>query len=187
VHVSHMLYADDLTLLTNEPRDMQVMLSWLAVYARNEHLFVNTSKSEVVHFKSAGKNVPVFNVGSTTLHHKDYFGYLGMVFYRTLSMAKSAERASRPFLASAYRIRKFVREHALVDRPHTSLWLAKTYIIFAGMYGSQVWGTFFLQADREFSSSLSMLHLHFLKGTLGVKRSTSVCVCVSVSVCVCVR
>ena len=102
-------------------------------------------------------------------------------------MAKSAERASRPFLASAYRIRKFVREHALVDRPHTSLWLAKTYIIFAGMYGSQVWGTFFLQADREFSSSLSMLHLHFLKGTLGVKRSTSVCVCVSVSVCVCVR
>ena len=25
VHVSHMLYADDLTLLTNEPRDMQIM------------------------------------------------------------------------------------------------------------------------------------------------------------------
>ena len=26
VHVSHMLYADDLTLLTNEPRDMQIMV-----------------------------------------------------------------------------------------------------------------------------------------------------------------
>jgi len=32
--------------------------------------------------------------------------------------------------------------------------------------------TIFLQAGREFSSSLSALHLHFLKGTLGVKRST---------------
>jgi len=42
-------------------------------------------------------------------------------------MAKSAEHAARPFLASAYRIRRFVREHALADRPHTSLWLAKTY------------------------------------------------------------
>jgi hypothetical protein len=37
------------------------------------------------------------------------------------------------------------------------------------MHGSQVWGTGFLQAGREFSSSLSTLHLHFLKGTLGMK------------------
>ena len=81
---------------------------------------------------------------------------------------------SRPFLASAYRIRRFVREHALADRPHTSLWLAKTYVIPADIYGShQVWGTVFLQAGREFSSSLSTLHLHFLKGTLGVKQSTT--------------
>ena len=42
-------------------------------------------------------------------------------------MAKSADHAARPFLASAYRIRRFVREHALADRPHTSLWLAKTH------------------------------------------------------------
>jgi hypothetical protein len=53
-------------------------------------------------------------------------------------MAKSAEHASRLFLASAYRIRRFVREHTLADRPHTSLWLAKTYAIPAGMYGSMV-------------------------------------------------
>ena len=94
-----------------------------------------------------------------------------MVFYKTL--AKSAEHAARHFLASAYRIRRFVREHALADRPNTSLWLAKTYVIPAGMYGSQVWGTGFLQAGREFYSPLSTLHLHFLKGTLGVKHSTT--------------
>ena len=111
-------YEKDLTLLTNEPRDMQIMLSRLAVYTRNKHLIVNTSKSEVVHFDSAGENVPVFDVGGATLHHKYSFRYLGMVFYRTLNMAKSAEHAARPFLASAYRIRRFVREHALADRPH---------------------------------------------------------------------
>ena len=48
---------------------------------------------------------------------EDSFGYLGMVFYRTLNMAKSADHAARPFLASAYRIRRFMREHALADRP----------------------------------------------------------------------
>jgi len=138
VHVSRMLYADDLTLLTNEPRDMQTMLSRLTVYARGKQIIVNTSKSKVVRFNSAVENVPVFDVGGATLHHKDSFRYLGMVFYRTLNMAKSAVRASRPFLAFAYRIRRFVREHALTDKPHTSLWLAKTYVIPAGMYGSQV-------------------------------------------------
>ena len=43
----------------------------------------------------------------------------------------------------------------------------------AGMYGSQVWGTGFLQAGREFSSPLSTLNLHFLKGMLNVKQSTT--------------
>jgi len=62
----------------------------------------------------------------------------------------------------------------MADRPHTSLWLAKTHVIPAGVYGSQVRGTVFCrQAGREFSSSLSTLHLHFLKGTSGVKRSTT--------------
>ena len=43
-----------------------------AVYARNKHLIVNTSKSKVVHFNSAGENVLVFNVvGGATLQHKD--------------------------------------------------------------------------------------------------------------------
>jgi hypothetical protein len=52
----------------------------------------------------------------------------------------------------------------LADRPHNSLWPAKTYVIPGGMYGSQVWDTGVLQAGREFFSSLSTLHLHFLKG-----------------------
>ena len=42
-----------------------------------------------------------------------------------------------------------MREHALADRPCTSLWLAKTYVIPAGMYGSQVWGTGWFLAGRQ--------------------------------------
>ena len=53
-------------------------------------------------------------------------------------MAKSDEPVLFLPLPIGYRICRFVREHALVDGPHTSLWLAKTYVIPAGMYGSQV-------------------------------------------------
>eukprot|EP00983_Pelagomonas_calceolata_P037669 1136455-Pelagomonas_calceolata.AAC.6 len=76
-------------------------------------------------------------------------------------MATSAGNASRAMLTSAYRVCRFVREHTLADKPHASLWLAKTYVIPAGMYASQVWGTVFLQAGKEFSSASQTLHLKF--------------------------
>ena len=51
--VSHMLYADDLGLTTNDPGKMQTMLNKLCKYAEKKGLTVNhTAKSEVVHFNS---------------------------------------------------------------------------------------------------------------------------------------
>ena len=70
------------------------------------------------------------------------------MFHKRMSMAKSSEHAAGPFMASAYRIRQFslfktpdFSEKFLTGRPHVSLWLGKTYVVPAGMYGGQVWGT----------------------------------------------
>jgi len=41
------------------------------------------------------------------------------------------------------------------------------------MYGSQIWGTAFFHKGAEFKCPLQTLHLNFLKGTLGVKRTTT--------------
>eukprot|EP00983_Pelagomonas_calceolata_P079911 1154905-Pelagomonas_calceolata.AAC.4 len=75
-------------------------------------------------------------------------------------------------MASAYRIRQFVRKHALGDRPHVPLWLGKIYLVPAGMYASQVWGTEYVKEGQEFSSELQVRHMSLLKGILGVKRVT---------------
>ena len=48
--VSHMLYADDLGLTTNDPGEMQTMLNKHRTYAEKKGLTVNTAKSEVVQF-----------------------------------------------------------------------------------------------------------------------------------------
>eukprot|EP00983_Pelagomonas_calceolata_P006249 206960-Pelagomonas_calceolata.AAC.1 len=56
-------------------------------------------------------------------------------------MAKSSEHAAGPFKASAFRVRQFVCENFLANRPYVSLWLGKTYAVPAGMYAGQVWGT----------------------------------------------
>eukprot|EP00983_Pelagomonas_calceolata_P098919 1158402-Pelagomonas_calceolata.AAC.1 len=114
------------------------MLKCLDLYARRKHLAMSTAKSEVVHFNSSGSNLPVFSVGGVPLAHKESFKYLGMWFHKNISMA------------SAYRIRQFVCEHAL-----------KAYLVPAGMYASQVWGTEYAREDKELLSGLQVRHMSF--------------------------
>ncbi len=59
VRVTHMLYADDLSLTANEPDQLQMMLDRLSACALRKGLIVNKSKSEVVHFNSRHTRIPV--------------------------------------------------------------------------------------------------------------------------------
>ena len=68
--VTHILYADDLTLMANDPDALQTMLRRLNWYAQRKHLIINTAKSEVVHFNSSGSNVPVFKIERVLLAHR---------------------------------------------------------------------------------------------------------------------
>eukprot|EP00983_Pelagomonas_calceolata_P085734 1156619-Pelagomonas_calceolata.AAC.16 len=43
---------DDLSLTTNDPGEMQVMLNRLRAYAMRKGLTISTSESEVMHFNS---------------------------------------------------------------------------------------------------------------------------------------
>ncbi len=172
VRVTHMLYADDLTLLANALDAMQTMLDKLVVYAHTQYLTINTAKSEVVHFNSRrGAQVPIFMLAGAALKCSDSFKYLGMTYHRTLNMTASSEHAAVPMLAAAHRICGFVRNTAQCDKPFASLWLAEAYVMPAGMYGCQVWSSGFLREGRVFRPTLQTLHLNFSKGTLGVKRS----------------
>jgi len=68
VQVTHILYADDLTLLANAPDAMQSMLNRLVVYAHSKDLTINTAKSEVVYFNSKrGAQVPTFMLAGAAL------------------------------------------------------------------------------------------------------------------------
>ncbi len=177
VRVTHILHADDLTLLANAPNAMQTMLNRLAVYARSKHLTIKTAKLVVVLFNSKrGAQVPTFMLAGVALKCSDLFKYLGMTYHQTLDMTASSEHAAIPMLAAAHQIRGVVQDIALCESPFASLWLAKAYAVPAGMYGCQVWSSGFLLEGDVFRPTLQTLHLNFLKpsspeGTLGVKRS----------------
>jgi len=173
--VSHILYADDLGLTTNEPGEMQTMLNKLRTYARKKGLTVNTAKSEVVHFnsKSVSPLQNPFTYNGVVLPEKDRFKYLGMPLDRRMNPKISEEHAVRPYMAAQSRISEFAKSHDIKSRPHAMLWLSKVYSIPAGMYASQVWGTVYLSEGSEFGSQLQKRHLCSLRRILGVKNSTT--------------
>eukprot|EP00983_Pelagomonas_calceolata_P077403 1153842-Pelagomonas_calceolata.AAC.1 len=76
-------------------------------------------------------------------------------------------------MASAFRVRQFVRENFLANRPYMSLWLGKTYVVPARTYAGQVWGIEYIKAGEEFASDLQVRHMSCLKSTLGVKCTTT--------------
>ena len=61
LRVTHMLYADDLTLTANDPVQLQKMLRRLESYAARKGLTVNVQKSYIVNFNAYRNSaVPVF-------------------------------------------------------------------------------------------------------------------------------
>jgi len=76
--LTHMLFADDLCLMSNDPNHMQTMLNKLRAYARRKSLTVNTQKSEVC-FNSHISNLPPLFYDGAQLPYTDSFKYLDMV------------------------------------------------------------------------------------------------------------
>jgi hypothetical protein len=123
------------------------MLDKLGFYAARKELVVNEKKSVVMHFGRSDVWVPVLKYRGSELAAVDSFKYLGMSFTRAVSMTAAAEQVVPAIQGGCLRVRKFVSEHGLVDRPHTLLWLAKAYVIPSSMYGSQIWGTGWLHEE----------------------------------------
>mmetsp|Transcript_668 Transcript_668/g.1630 ORF Transcript_668/g.1630 Transcript_668/m.1630 type:complete len:288 (+) Transcript_668:3417-4280(+) len=115
--VSYMLYADDLSLTTNDPGEMQVMLNRLRAYAMRKGLTVNTSKSEVIHFNSRScSSLPTFMYGDVVLPEKEQCKYLGTLVDKHINLKVHEKHTVRPYMASQQRIKEFAHEHDLKNR-----------------------------------------------------------------------
>jgi len=138
-----------------------------------KHLVIKVGKSEVVHFNSRpnSSSSPMFYVNGVPLVSSSSFRYLGMVFDKNVNLVVAADAAVQPCMAATRRVHEFAHNHLLQHRPHVLLWLHKVYVVPAGMYGSQIWGTRYLRC--KFDSQLQKLQLASLKRVLGVKKGVS--------------
>ena len=97
--VSHMMYADDLGLTTNDPGEMQKMLYRLRVYAQRKGLTANTAKSARLLVNPFPLQNP-FTYNGVVLPEKDRFKYLGMLLDKKMDLKVAKEHAVRPYMAA---------------------------------------------------------------------------------------
>ena len=127
LRVTHMLYAEDLTLTANDPVQLQKMLRRLETYAARKGLTVNVQISYIVNFNAYRNSaVPVFRLYNQELEERDFFTYLGMLFDKHMDLHHAATHALRPFNAALHKVKEFGIEKRISDRPHAMLWHFKT-------------------------------------------------------------
>jgi hypothetical protein len=106
---NHLLYADDLILISEKPSGLQHCLNALEVYCEEWGLNINTKKTQIMIFKknkNASTNEPALNFTfkNSLLEKVNEYKYLGLIFNSNGKLNNAsqnlAQKGERPTLDS---------------------------------------------------------------------------------------
>ena len=186
VRISHLLWADDLVLLGLNAESLQKMLDHLFAFGLEWGLSVNIKKTAVLVFNKSGrllKESTGFFYGDTRITSEREYCYLGITFTLSGSMATSQKKLKQKAMRSYFSLKKMIDFKRL--KKNILFKLFGTLIQPVVSYGCQVWlpETWFVKymtgqtrtnsLQNIAKAPLEVLHLTFLKWTLGVNRKSS--------------
>ena len=140
--VSILLYADDEVLIAESEADLQSMLDILGIWCKSNLLSINTSKSNIMHFRNSSTSTygAVFLVNQEILSYTTQYKCLGVVLTEHLDyvittkiVAQSANRELGPLIAKSKAFGGFQYG------PFTKL--NESIVCLAISYGAAVWAT----------------------------------------------
>ena len=136
--VSHLLWADDLVLLSLDAEGLQANLNILHVFCTKMGLEVNIKKTKVITFCPT-KQKPLYEtikLGDTSIEHTDKYSYLGIIFDRngTFTAANAELRAKS--LRALYSLKNNIIKDSLSYKSIITLF--DTLVKPVLLYGCQV-------------------------------------------------
>jgi hypothetical protein len=160
------LYADDIVIFANNPRDLQSSLDMLCVYCNKWKLKVNTAKTKVMIFKKGGRLQENLNFyfNDSIVEIVNKFSYLGIVLTTGGSFMEAQDTLAGQALKAIYKMDKYLYKFTDISVKH-KVELFDKLILPILNYGSEIWG--FNQGK-----SVERIHMHFCKRILGVKKNT---------------
>jgi len=161
-----LLYADDITIMSENEQDLQHGLDILYQYCNQWKLTLNVQKTKVLIFKKGGRNPrgQHFLYGNQELEIVTNFQYLGITFSSKGSFNLTFDKLAGQALKAIFKLRSYLYKFTDISIEH-SLSLFDKLITPILNYASEVWG--FNNSKR-----LETIHLKFCKQLLGVKLQT---------------
>jgi hypothetical protein len=167
--LTHILWADDLVLMSDSENGLQIQLNNLFSFCCKFQMIINEQKTKVVIFGKKSGNESFFLNGKV-LDIVEKYKYLGTIFNSVLRSYGNPCREMSTYLGdkalkASFATLKKVSSVGFVT-PQIGLHLFDTCVLPILEYGSEVWGT------GKPNEQLERLQLRFLKLLLGVKGST---------------
>jgi exonuclease III len=167
--IAHLLWADDLVLLSDSPEGLQQQLDGLFLFCKRFQMIVNETKTKVMIFGKQGDQVFIFN--DKKLEIVNEYKYLGVVI-NSIQHVKGnifknmIKYTSNKAYKASFSISKKCKSAGYLT-PRIGFYLFDTYVLPVLTYASEIW------CNIAEIPNIESVQLKFLKFILGVKPSTS--------------
>ena len=168
--LTHLLWADDLILISDSLSGIKKQLAGLQTFCRNNHMFINELKTKLMVFGCRDKYEIVFNGG--IIKQVDKYKFLGVIFRSTDRINSDPFSLNYEYLCDKARKSLFAIKSKLKHigylPPRTMFYVYNTALMPILCYASDVWGV-----SPKGKASVDKYFSYLLKQTLGVRQTTA--------------
>ena len=165
---THLVYADDLVLLSESNTGMQTLLSNVQIFCQKWHLIVNTSKTKVMIFNKRNKTCSKFMLENQELEIVDTYKYLGHVLCTSRNIhSKMYQNLATPAQRALHLLNDNIKTTVGFMTPKLALKMFDTHVLPILEYNSE------MRFSNKKIDEVEKIQLKFLKNILGVRNQTS--------------
>ena len=178
--VSHLLYADDLVLLSTSDMGLQNNIDMVDRFCKDWGLAVNKEKSKIIAFSKSGrstKNQFRFTIGTDELEYVNQYKYLGVIFSSSGKFSVAEKTLAFKARRALFSIKQSMSDQNM--KPSVLLQIFDALVKPVALYSSEVWTAYkpcyqgkglddlfdmSLKSNNEFDK----VHIKYCKYVLGV-------------------
>ena len=172
IRISHLLFADDLILVSETSSGLQKLIVGLQEYSKQWHMEVNLSKMRISTFNAKyeiGNHVHKFYYVNNEISEANDYDFLGITFsVKNPRFKRNHERIKEKAPKAIYAARNLAHKSLGNQIPATVLFkIFDSQIQPILDYGTEIW------YQGKPVEELEVIHTGFIKKTLGLKKQTS--------------
>ena len=169
--IVHLLWADDLVLISDSENGPQKQLNGLLSFCANNCMIINELKTKAMVF-GAHSGPPNIHLNGQPIQTVSQYKYLGNILTATSTLKGDIFRNNHSYLCNkarkaAFGLKNWLKSLGSIP-PRTSFYLFETLIRPILLYGSDVWGI-----SRPNNDAIDKVFYQYVRCVLKVKATTS--------------